>query len=70
MLYSEQTAVLLARRQLNAMILTNFENLNCIPNIFLEKQDFIFLTDPVSICINLRTTDRHFRDQGSARHPT
>ena len=60
MLYSEQPTVLLARRDLNPMILTNFENLNSISNI---------LPDPVIIRIYLRTTDRHFRDQGKVRHP-
>ena len=44
-------------------ILANFENLNSISNIFQETQDFSVLVDPVIICVYLRTTDRHFRDQ-------
>ena len=46
MLYSDQPTVLLARRDLNTMILTNFENLNSISNIFQETHDFLVLTDP------------------------
>ena len=68
MLYSEQP--LLAWRHLNTMILTNFQNLNSISNIFQEMHNFLVLTDPVIICIYLRTTGRHFRDQGNIRHPT
>ena len=30
----------------------------------------LILTDPVIICIYLRTTDRYFRDQGNGRHPS
>ena len=52
------------------MILTNFENLNSISSIFQETHDFLVLTDPVIICIYLRTTDRHLCDQGNVRHPT
>ena len=70
MLYSEQLTVLLARRHLNTMILTNFENLNSISNIFQETHNFVVLTDPVIICIYLRTNDRHFHDQGDVRHLT
>ena len=70
MLYSEQLTVLLARRHLNTMILTNFENLNSISNIFQETHNFVVLTDPVIICIYLRTNDRHFHDQGNVRHLT
>ena len=70
MLYSEQPIVSLARRHLNKMIFTNFENLNFISNIFQETHDFLVLTDPVIICIYLRTTGRHFRKQGNVRHPT
>ena len=70
MLYSEQPTVLLVRRHLNTMILTNFEKLNSISNIFQETHDFLVLTDSVIIFIYLRTTDRHFRDQGNVRHPT
>ena len=70
LLYSEQPTVLLARRHLNTMLLTNFENLNSISNIFQETNDFLVLTDPLIICIYLRTTDRHFREQGNVHHPT
>ena len=65
----QQQTVLLARKHLNTMILTNSENLNSISNIFQEAHDFLVLTDPIIICIYLRTTDRHFRDQGNFRHP-
>ena len=68
--YSKQPAVLLARRHLNTMILTNFKNLIFISNISQETHDFLVLTDPVIICIYLRTTDRYFRDQENVRHPT
>ena len=44
MLYSEQPTVSLARRHLNTMILTNFENLNSISNIFQETHDFLVLS--------------------------
>ena len=70
MIYSEQPTVLLARRHLNTMLLINFENLNSISNIFQEMRDFLVLTDPIIICINLRTTDIHFLDQGNGGHPT
>ena len=70
MLYSEQPTVLLARRHLNTLILTNFENLNFISNCFQETYDFLVLADPVNICIYSRTTNRHFRDQESVLHPT
>ena len=78
MLHFKQPIVLLARsmelqfharRHLNTMFLTNFENLNSILNIFQETHDFLVLTDPIIICIYLRSTDRHFRDQGNVRHP-
>ena len=69
MLYSEQPTVLLAWRHLNTMVLINFENSNFIPNIFQQTHDFLVLMDPVK-CIYLRTTDKHFRDQGNIRHPT
>ena len=36
MLYSKQPTIFLARRHLNTMFLTNFENLNSISNIFQE----------------------------------
>ena len=70
MLYSEQPTVLLARRHLNTMILTNFENLNPISNIFQKIHDFLILKDPVIIYIHSKTTDRHFLDQGIFRHST
>ena len=62
--------VLLARRHLNTMLLTNFENLNSISNIFQKTHNFLVLTDPVIISIYSRTIDRHFCDQGSVCHPT
>ena len=57
------------------MILTNFENLNSISNIFQDTHDFLVLTDPVIIYIYLRiTTNRHFRDPtdifGNVHNPT
>ena len=58
----------LAQRQLN-MILTNFEDLNSISNIFQETNDSLVLTDPVIIYIYLRITGRRFRDQGNIRYP-
>ena len=70
MLYSEQPTVLLAKNHLITMIWTNFENLSFISNIFQETHDFLSLTDLVIIYIYLRTTDRHFRDQGKVCHPT
>ena len=70
MLYSEQPTVFLDRRHLNTMILTNFENLNSISNIFQEIHSILVLTEPAIIYIYSRTTDRHFRDQGNVRHPT
>ena len=69
-MYSEQPTVLLALRHLNTMLLTNFENLNSTSNIFQETHSLLVLGDPVIICIYLRTTDRHFRDQGNVRHLT
>ena len=57
-------------RRLNTIIFTSFEKLNSISNIFQETHDTLVLTDPVIICIYLRTTDRHFRDQGNVRHAT
>ena len=39
-------------------------------NISQETYDFLVLTDPVIICIYLRTTDRHLRDPGNIRHRT
>ena len=66
-LYSEQPTVLLARRHLNTMLLTNFDNLNSISNIFQETHDFLVLTDPVIICIYFRTTDI-FVTMGTSKH--
>ena len=37
---------MLARRHLNKFILTNFENLNSLSNIFQETLNFLVLTDP------------------------
>ena len=65
-LHSEQPNFLLARRHLNTMILTNFENLNSISNIFQETHHFLVFADAVIICICFW----HFRDQGNVRHPT
>ena len=56
-------------RHLNTILLTNFENLNPISNIFQETHDYVVLKDPVIIYIYLRTIDRHFRDQGNVHHP-
>ena len=70
MLYSEHTTFVLARRYLNTMILTNFENLNSISNIFQETHDFFVLADPVIICIYLGITERHFCDHGNVRYLT
>ena len=69
MLHSENPTVLLARRHLNTMCLTNFENLRSISNIFQETHNFLVLADPVIICVYLRTTDRHFCDEGNVRLP-
>ena len=52
------------------MLLTNFEHLDSISKIFLEAHDFVVLTDPIIISTFLRTTDRHFRDQGYVCHLT
>ena len=62
-------AVLLARRHLHRMLLTNFENLNSISNIFQETHDFLVLTNPLIIFVYLRTTDKHFCDQGNSVIP-
>ena len=69
MLYCAQPTILLARRYLKTMLLTNFENLNSIPNTSQATRDFLVLKDPV-INIYLRTTDRHFCDQGTVLHHT
>ena len=52
------------------MLLTNFENVSSISNIFQETHDFLVLADQLIICIYLRTTDRYFRDLGNVNHPT
>ena len=52
MLYFEQTTVSLDWR-LNTILLTNFENLNSISNIFQETLHFLVLPDPRIICIYL-----------------
>ena len=70
MLYSEQPTALLAQKHLNKILLSNFENLNSVSNIFQETRDFLVLANLLIICIYLRTTYRHFRDQGNVRHPT
>ena len=67
---SVKPTVLLARRHPNTMLLTNFENINSISNIFQETQDFLGFKDPQISCIYLKTTNRHFRDQGNVHHPT
>ena len=68
MLYSKQTTVSLDWRHLNTILLTSFEDLNSMSNIFQETLHFLVLTDPRIICIYLRTSDRHFRHQGNVRH--
>ena len=65
MLYSEQPTFFLARRHLNTMTLTSFENLNSISIIFQETHNFLVLTDSIIIY-----ADRHFLDQENVRHPT
>ena len=61
---------LLPWRHLNTVILTNFEKLKSISNIFQEIHDFVILMDPVVLCIYLRTIGRHFSYQGNVGHPT
>ena len=68
MMYSEQPTVLLSRRHLSTILLTNFENLNSISNVFQEAHDPLVLANPLFTCIYL-TTDRHFHDQGNVRRP-
>ena len=70
MLYSEQTTVSLDRRHLNTILLSNFENLNSISSTFQETLHFLVLTGPRIICIYLRTSDSHSRDQENVRHST
>ena len=46
------------------MILSNFENLNPISNIFQETRDFLVLTETIINYLYLfKNNDRHFRDQ-------
>ena len=70
MLYSEQPAFLMAQRHLKTMLLTTFENLNSFWNIFQETHNFLVLTDQIIICIYLRTTISHFREQWKVRRLT
>ena len=70
MLYSQQPTFLLAWWHLNKMLLTNFENLSSISYIFQETHDFLVFTDPLIVCIYLRTTHRHLHDQGNVLHAT
>ena len=58
MLYSEQSTVLL----------THFENLDFISNIFQETR-FLSLDGPTNY-LYLFKKHQHFRDQGNVRHPT
>ena len=67
---SVKATVLLARRHPNTRLLTNFENINSISNIFQETQDFLVFKDPLISCIYLKTTNGHFRDQGNVHHPS
>ena len=55
---------------LNIMLLSSFENLNSISYIFQATHNILVLTDPIIMCIYLRTTDIHFRDQGNGRYLT
>ena len=66
MLYSEQPTILLARSHLNTMILTNFENLNSISNIFQE----ISFDVPSNYLYLFKKQRQTFPDQGNVRHPT
>ena len=63
-LYSMQPTTSLARRHLNTMLLTNFEHFGHFP------RNTQALTDPLIICVYLRTTNRNFHDQKNFRHPT
>ena len=47
-LYSEQP-VLMARGHLSTKILTKFENLNSVSNIFQATHNFLVLSDPAVI---------------------
>ena len=71
MLYSEHPTFLLARRHLNSVILTNFENLSFVKFHFKHfPRNFLVLTDPLIICIYLRPTNRRFRDQENVHYST
>ena len=37
---------------------------------FHFEHNFLLSRDPVIICVYLRTTDKHFHDQGNVRQPT
>ena len=68
MLYSQQPTVVLARRHLNTILLTNFENLKFHFRTFSKKHTILVLADPVIICIYLRTAGTHFGGQVNVRH--
>ena len=60
-------ADLLPQKQLNTILLTSFENLKH----FAKNTRFLGFDGPSNyFYIYLRTTDRHFLDQGNIRHPT
>ena len=60
--------VVLARRHLNTILLTNFENSKFHFWNFSKKHIILVLADPVIICIYLRTADRHFGGQVNVCH--
>ena len=68
MLYSQQPTVVLARRHLNTILLTNFENSKFHFWTFSKKHIILVLAEPVIICIYLRTADRHFGGQVNVCH--
>ena len=71
MLYSEHPTFLMARRHLNSVILTNFENLSFVKFHFKHfPRNFLVLTDPLITCIYLRPTSRRFRDQENVHYST
>ena len=61
MLYSMQPTASLVRRHLNTMLLPNFEHFGHFP------RNTQALTDPLIICVYLRTTNRNFHDQKNFR---
>ena len=66
MLYSGQPTVLLARRHLNTMLLTNFEfHFKHFP-----RKTRCLNFDGPSNYLHLFEKHRHFRDQGNVLHPT